>query len=124
MPATLKPKSKTQKVLKSPSTNGVAHSVHILADVLTLAQAAAYLQLSEGAVIKLHGERKFPGQCIEGQWRFLRSEIVAWLKSPATKSGKDSLRSLIGVWEGDPDIDGIVKDAMRRRGRPNPEEVE
>jgi hypothetical protein len=51
-------------------------------DVLTLAQAAGYLQLSEDAVRSEAEAGRLPGRNISGEWRFVRDSIVTWLRSP------------------------------------------
>ena len=50
-------------------------------DVLTLAQAAAYLQFSEDAVRAEAEAGRIVGRSLDGDWRFLRGEIVAWLRT-------------------------------------------
>ncbi len=59
-------------------------------DVLTLAQAAIYLQLPEDAVRGEADAGRLVGQNICGQWRFVRERIIAWLCKPAKKSILDS----------------------------------
>ena len=50
-----------------------------LPDVLTPAQAAALLQVDEGAVLALAEEGGLPGRRIGDEWRFARAALVAWL---------------------------------------------
>lgn len=50
-----------------------------LPDVLTLAQAAALLQVDEQRVLALAEEGRLPGQCIGDGWRFAREALIAWL---------------------------------------------
>lgn len=54
-------------------------------DVLTLAQAAAYLQLPEADVRAEAEAGRLVGQNIRGEWRFVREGIVAWLRTPRRK---------------------------------------
>ena len=48
-------------------------------EVLTVAQAAALLQVGEDAVLALADAGKLPGRRIGEQWRFSRAALVAWL---------------------------------------------
>ena len=48
-------------------------------DVLTLAEAAAYLRISEIALDKLASSQDIPGQKIDGEWRFLKRALNNWL---------------------------------------------
>lgn len=56
-------------------------------DVLTLTQAAAYLQLSEDAVRAEAEAGRIVGQTVGGDWRFLRDSIIAWLRAPKRRAG-------------------------------------
>jgi excisionase family DNA binding protein len=49
------------------------------AEVLTLAEAAAYLRAPEGAVLELVDQGTLPAQRIGGEWRFLKRAVVEWL---------------------------------------------
>jgi excisionase family DNA binding protein len=51
-------------------------------DVLTLAEAAAYLRLPEDAVRAEAEAGRLVGQNVRGEWRFARAGIVAWLRTP------------------------------------------
>jgi hypothetical protein len=51
-------------------------------DVLTLAQAAEYLQLSEDVVRAEAEAGRLIGQNVRGEWRFVRDSIIAWLRTP------------------------------------------
>jgi excisionase family DNA binding protein len=48
-------------------------------EVLTVAQAAALLQVDEDAVLALAEEGRLPGRRIGDEWRFARRALVAWL---------------------------------------------
>jgi len=39
-------------------------------------------------------------------------------RTSARKSGKEAFLALAGAWKDDPDIEEIVREAHRRRGRP------
>ena len=50
-----------------------------LPDVLTLEQAAEFLQVSPTALSELADAGELPGRRIAGEWRFAREALVAWL---------------------------------------------
>jgi excisionase family DNA binding protein len=50
-----------------------------LPDVLTPAQAAELLQVSEDEVVALAEAGTLPGRRIGEQWRFSRPALIAWL---------------------------------------------
>ena len=90
-------------------------------DVLTLSEAAAYLRVAEEEVLRLALLRELPGRQIGDGWRFLKAGLQDWLRTPARPSGKEALLALAGTWKDDPDIEEIVREAHRRRGRPTTE---
>lgn len=49
-------------------------------EVLTLPEVAAYLRVSEEAVLELVTRDVLPGQDIGGEWRFLKRAVVEWLR--------------------------------------------
>ncbi len=48
-------------------------------DVLSLAEAAAYLRVPEQELLRLAECRDIPGQKIGGEWRFLKRALGHWL---------------------------------------------
>lgn len=66
-----------------PAANGKAAPPLSPLDVLTLAQAAAYLQLPPDAVRAEAEAGRLPGRCVAGEWRFSRSALLNWLNAPA-----------------------------------------
>jgi hypothetical protein len=89
-------------------------------EVLTLPEAAAYLRLPEDEVVKSVQSQGLPGRCIAGEWRFLKSAIQHWLSSvsPTWEMRRAEILDLAGKYRDDPDLESIVEDAYRRRGRP------
>ena len=87
---------------------------------LTLAEAAAYLRIPESEVIDLMQSQNLPGRFTGSTWRFLKSAIQEWLRTsgPPPKGSKEAWLSLAGSCRDDPDLEGIVEDAYRQRGRP------
>lgn len=52
-----------------------------LDEVLTLAEVAAYLRVSDDALLDLVNEGTLPAQKIGGEWRFLKRGVHLWLLS-------------------------------------------
>src|SRR5947209_9351664 len=102
MPQT-KPKGDSTPAPAAVGVNGTAAS-----DVLTLAEAAAYLRLPEGQVAELAEWQDLPGRRIGTEGRFLRSAIQNWLGQPGAPSSKAPLRELAGAWKDDPHLETIV----------------
>ncbi len=66
-------------------------------EVFTLEETAAFLRVSQEAVMRLVVQENLPGRQIEGQWRFLRAALGTWLSE---KSGKAVLLSQAGALAG------------------------
>jgi excisionase family DNA binding protein len=91
-------------------TNGFA------GEVFTLADAAAYLRLSEGCVLRLVKEQGLPARQFANEWRFLKSAIQDWLRTGSTaESNKEAWRALAGRWKDDPVVDDDLREIHRRR---------
>ena len=92
----------------------------VVGDVMTLAEAAAYLRVSENDLIGAATTQGLPARMIGGEWRFTKAAIQQWLgtASPTTEMRKAAQMAIVGSCKDDPDLPGIVEDAMRRRGRP------
>jgi excisionase family DNA binding protein len=120
MPATKKKPGKSKPQVNGPLS--VPAKPAAAADVLTLAEAAAYLRLPESDVLDLVRSQGLPGRIAGTQWRFLKSAIQAWLSVPPPKGSKDGIWSVIGSWKDDPYIDEMLKEIYHRRGRPMTEE--
>ena len=88
-------------------------------EVLTLTEAADYLRLAEAEVIALVHKQGLPARFSGSECRFLRSAIQDWLRSgtPAAAS-KEAWLALVGSCKDDPDLEAIVEEAYRKRGRP------
>lgn len=88
-------------------------------EVLTLAEAAAYLRLREADVIELHHSQGLPGRLAGQEWRFLKSALQLWLSTgtPTLQAQKESQLALAGKYKDDPDLMRICEEAMRQRGR-------
>ncbi len=89
-------------------------------EVLTLAEAAAYLRLPEAEVVRLVHSQGLPGRCIADEWRFLEAAVKLWLATSSTtwEARKAAILELAGKYKEDGDLERIVEDAYRQRGRP------
>jgi excisionase family DNA binding protein len=114
MPRTKKKSGAASQPPMPPTVNG-GQSVE---DVMTLADAAAYLKLSEADVLRLVNEQALPARHLGNEWRFLKAAIQQWLSTPTLKTNNEAWMALAGSCKDDPDLEGIVEDAYRRRGRP------
>jgi excisionase family DNA binding protein len=92
--------------------------------VMTLAETAAYLRLSEPETEELVYSKNLPGRCIGEQWRFLKCAVDDWLKGLSVQSSKDAQMALAGVWKDDPTVPEMLKEIYRQRGRPMTEDGE
>ena len=91
----------------------------VLWEVLTLAEAAAYLRLPEGEVLRMVREQGLHAREVGAEWRFLKTAIDDWLRSgPPPSSNKGAWMALAGVWKDDPYVEDELKETYRRRGRP------
>ena len=118
MARTKKPERAKPKVPTSPaSVNGP------LGEVLTLAETADYLRLSETEVLRLVDEQALPVRRIGNEHRFLKAAIQRWLsRGTPQKPGKAAQLAVAGSWKDDPLVEIELKEAMRRRGRTFAEE--
>lgn len=92
-------------------------------EVLTLAEAAAFLRVAEADVVRMVGPRGLPGRLIGSEWRFSKTALEQWLRTPPGPSSKESLLALTGAWKDDPHADDMLKEIYRQRGRPMTEDA-
>lgn len=90
----------------------------ILADVLTLEEAADYLRVPATEVVRLVTESGLPGRKTSTDWRFLKSAIQVWLTQPERPLGNSALLALAGQFANDPFLDEIVEEVYSQRKRP------
>jgi excisionase family DNA binding protein len=110
------PSTKTKPQSRTKGKRKVAGPAQ-LPDVLTLSEAAAYLRVSEEAVVRLVGPDGLPGKLIDDEWRFSKSAIQEWLATPPKPSSREAVSSLAGAWKDDPEIDKMLEEIYRKRGR-------
>lgn len=107
---------KTAAKTKVPSTNG---------PILTLREAADYLRVAEGDLLRLAEDGAIPARKIGSEWRFLQSAIDEWLHPPlraeTTENAPErgSFRAILkhfGVFKDDTDQKEILASIDARRG--------
>jgi hypothetical protein len=98
-------------------------------DVLTLAEAAAYLRVPEASVLRAIGPEGPPARLIEGEWRFYKPALQDWLRTVPNPSGREALAPAVGSWKerllqhagaakNDPFLAEMLETIYRERGRP------
>jgi excisionase family DNA binding protein len=111
------PKARAKPTLSAGTRTTAATAVH--GEVLTLAEAAAYLRVSEKEVLRLVREQGLPGRNLGGAWSFLKTALQDCLRAPPSK--KQALLMQIGAFEDDPDLEEMLAAIHRQRGRPTGE---
>jgi excisionase family DNA binding protein len=111
MPRTKKPKPEpTPRPIPQPAAvNGPA------GEVLTLAEAAAYLRFSEADVLRLVDQQGLPARRLANEWRFLKTAIQDWLRTPPPTSNKEAWLALAGIWKDVPYVEQELEEIYRRR---------
>lgn len=88
-------------------------------EVLTLAEAAAYLRVGEDAVLEAVRRQHLPGRKVRDEWRFLKSALQEWLRTPDDRS---FWTTHLGALKDDPYLEEMVKQIYKERGRAAVEE--
>jgi excisionase family DNA binding protein len=120
-----KPSARTNQATTTVASPGGGPSqvrADLRPDVLTLAEVAAFLRVPEADVVRMVGPRGLPGRLIGSEWRFSRTAVEGWLRTPPEPSSRESLLALAGAWRDDPHVDDMVKEIYRQRGRPMTED--
>src|SRR3954468_20195468 len=106
MPRNKPPRDTTQAPaapVESPaSANGPAS-----AEVLTLAETAAYLRVPAADVLHQVSIQGLPGRKIGEEWRFFKGRLQTWLSSPPPRKG---FLSQLGALADDPHREELLKD--------------
>ena len=111
VPQTKKP-ARNRARLSKPEMNGTASS----REVLTLAEAGAYLRVGEEAVLRLIKEQALPARQIGVEWRLLKSAVQRWLgREGAVDTSKAAQLAVVGSWKDDPFVDAELEEIYRRR---------
>ena len=120
MPTT-KSTGETRTPTTEPTSSVKSQAASSLGDagdeVLTLAEAADFLRVSQEDVVRSVGPFALPGRQIGDQWRFLKSALQAWLATAPGPSSKEALLSLAGAWTEDPNLDELRQHISTHRGQ-------
>ena len=125
-----------------PATKVTKPSVR-LSEVLTLAEAAAYLRVTEQALSVMADSTVVPARKIDGEWRFLRTALRDWLRNSSSngatnsdnvlqlllklwseesdrsrKGRKRRILAQAGIWKDDPTLAELLHKIARERGQP------
>ena len=120
------PRTKTKPVRQRREKSITSNAGPALAntgEVLTLAETAAFLRVTEPDVLRLVREQGLPGRAVGDDWRFLKTAVESWLGTPAASDPRKFWDIHYGALEDDPYIKDIVREAYRRRGRPEDGEL-
>ena len=111
----------TKATLRAPKRNSTRTAPETVgrAEVLTLAEAAAYLRVSAEDVLRMIDLHGLPGRQLGGSWRFFKPALQQWLGTSPRKKG---LLSQIGTLKDDPYRHELLRDIYKRRGRPETEQ--
>jgi excisionase family DNA binding protein len=113
------PASKSKAKRSNSSTPATTAAAFTNGEVLTLAEAAAYLRVPENEILRLVREQRLPGRRLGDDWRFLKTALQDWLRGPPSK--KEGLLMQIGAFNDDPDLGAMLEEIHRQRGRPSTE---
>lgn len=54
-------------------------------DVMTIKEASSFLKIGTTTIYNLARKKKIPARKIGREWRFLKSEIIEWMKEKCPK---------------------------------------
>ena len=101
------------KSTKTPTgSNGAAPPT---AEVFNFAEAAAYLRVTESELLRLVHDQALPGRRFGTEWRFLKSAIQDWLKTPPKRGSREAILALAGAWKDDPYVEAELEEIYRKR---------
>jgi len=117
------PRTKVKPGKRNPVKGEVNSHPVPSSDVLTLAEAAAYLRVPEAELLRMAQGQSLPARQVGNDWRFLKAALQDWLRSPQTSvSKKEFWDAQIGALQNDPDVEEMLKEIYKQRGRPEVEE--
>src|SRR5437899_2264282 len=88
--------------------------------VLTLAEAATFLNIRKPVLQKLAEQGRVPARKVRNTWRFSRAGLDKWLSNGVEP--EIALLRQAGACKDDPDLMQILEDIYKARGRPEREE--
>ncbi len=86
-------------------------------EVPTLAETGAFLWLPEAEIVKSVTTQDLPGRRMGGDWRFLKSAVRDWLRSPPPQPSTQAVLARIGSWNDYPYVEEELIAIYRQRGR-------
>jgi len=109
-------RTKTRKpAVKPEAAESTNASVAASAEVLNLADAAAYLRVTESQLLQLVHDQALPGRQFGTEWRFLKSAIQDWLRTPPKRGSREAILALAGAWKDDPYVEAELEEIYRKR---------
>jgi hypothetical protein len=118
--------TKTSKPRPSKKSEANGTPLPSGSEILTLAEAAQFLRVSEDGLKADAVGGRVPGRLVAGEWRFSRAALLVWLGhfeikpsqgevEPKHKSTTEQLLALAGMWKDDPTVDAMVEEIYRQR---------
>jgi excisionase family DNA binding protein len=98
----------------------IADQAPVFPDVMTVAEAAAYLRVSEAEILELMRRQGLPARKIGNQWRLLKAAIQDWMRLPEKES---FWWRHFGALRDDPYLEQMIEQIYHDRGRPQTEET-
>ena len=108
-----RPALRSRKPAPTKRTTGAAAP-----DVLTLAEAAAYLRVPAADILGMVATNGRPGRQFGTEWRFFRAALQAWLAAPDKKR---FWNIHFGALKDDPCLEEMLAEFYRQHGRPERE---
>ena len=96
------------KAKAKANSNGKAKKPIPAPEVMTLAEVAVFLRVTEGAMRTVAEAGLLPGRSLAGEWRFGRHAVLEWLDGSSRKTQKRRIAEIIGAWKNDPAIDDLI----------------
>jgi excisionase family DNA binding protein len=114
--APLVPQTKKPRNSRNPRSTVATNGVQSFGEVLSLAEAAAFLKVSTADVLRMVDEQDLPGRQIGSEWRFLKAAIRVWLsRDLASATSKAAQLGVAGSWKDDPMVDQELREILARR---------
>ena|SRR5947208_11344149 len=88
-------------------------------EVLTLAEAAAYLRTGAAEILQAVRDQGLPARQLGPDWRFLKSALQGWLSVPLHP--KPGILAHLGAIRNDPYLEELLEEVYQHRGRPETE---
>ena len=88
-------KSKSGKRPTKPRPPVEANGAQPLSGVMTLAEAATFLRVTDESILKLAEAGTLPGRTVAGEWRFLDAKLREWLSQPEPDSEEERKKRIM-----------------------------